>query len=179
MPLLDSPSSSLPHVTQQQAQRFHVEFDGDEPCPVAFESDPTVVLFFASWAYAVRFGGQHELAQAALRMQRRHKVELRPLLRYADRDVEDPADARELERVWQDPAPLAACCRAVSAAIASGDPQLAALLEGYDELAPRLEELAAMCDWAEQQRVRARLSFDLGPPPESPLPVPESDVPCE
>ena len=27
-----------------------------------------------------------------------------------------------------------------------------------------------MCDWAEQEGVRARLSFDLGPPPESNVP---------
>jgi len=157
-------------MTQQQTQRLYVEFEGDAPCPVAFAGDPTVVLFFASWAYAVRFGGQHELAQAALRMQRRHKVELRPLRRYADRDVEDPADAAELERAWQDAAPLAACCRAVTAAIGSADPQLAELLEGYEDLAPRLEELAAMCDWAAERGLRARLSFDLGPPPDSDVP---------
>ena len=162
-------------MTQPPAQRLYVEFETDAPCPVAFEADPNVVLFFASWAYAVRFGGQHELAQAALRLQRRHKVELRPLRRYADRAVEDPADQQELERAWQDAAGLAACCRAVTAAIGAGDPELAALLEGYDDLAPRLEELAAMCDWGaqqgpEQQGVRARLSFDLGPPPPSAVP---------
>ncbi len=166
-------------MTQPTSQRLYVDFESDEPCPVAFEGDPAIVLFFASWAYAVRFGGQHELAQAALRMQRRHKLVLRPLLRYADRDTEDPADAEELERVWQDPVPLAECCRAVSAAIASGDPQLAELLDGYADLAPRLEELARMCDWAEQQGVRARLSFDLGPPPASPLPFVGHTEPSE
>ncbi|MXZ47541.1 MAG: hypothetical protein F4Z08_11280 [Chloroflexi bacterium] len=145
------------------SQRLYVEFEGDEACPVAFGDDPTIVLFFASWAYSVRFGGQHELAQAAMRMQRRFKVELRPLLRYADRDVEDTADQRELDRAWQDPAPLAECCRAVTAAIAGGDEELDGLLEGYDELAPRLTELAEMCDWAAGAEARVRLSFDLRP----------------
>lgn len=145
------------------SQRLYVEFEGDEACPVAFGGDPTIVLFFASWAYSVRFGGQHELAQAAMRMQRRFKVELRPLLRYADRDVEDTADQRELDRAWQDPAPLAECCRAVTAAIAGGDEELDGLLEGYDELAPRLTELAEMCDWAAGAEARVRLSFDLRP----------------
>ncbi|MXZ63240.1 MAG: hypothetical protein F4Y98_06505 [Chloroflexi bacterium] len=144
-------------------QRLYVEFEGDEACPVAFGGDSTIVLFFASWAYSVRFGGQHELAQAAMRMQRRFKVELRPLLRYADRDVEDAADQRELDRAWQDPAPLAECCRAVTAAIAGGDEELDGLLEGYDELASRLTELAEMCDWAAGAEARVRLSFDLRP----------------
>lgn len=145
------------------SQRLYVEFEGDEACPVVFGGDPTIVLFFASWAYSVRFGGQHELAQAAMRMQRRFKVELRPLLRYADRDVEDAADQRELDRAWQDPAPLAECCRAVTAAIAGGDEELDGHLEGYDELAPRLTELAEMCDWAAAAEARVRLSFDLRP----------------
>ena len=142
-------------------QRLHVEFEGDEECPVAFGGDPTIVLFFASWAYSVRFGGQHELAQAAMRMQRRFKVELRPLLRYADRDVEDAADQRELDRAWQDAAPLAECCRAITGAIAGGDEELDGLLEGYEELAPRLTELAGMCAWAAAAESRVRLSFDL------------------
>ena len=145
-------------------QRLYVEFDAAEACPLAFEGDPAIVLYFASWAFSLRFGAQHELAQAAQRIQQRHKVELRPLLRYADRAVEDEADRRELKRVWQEPGPLAACCRAVADAIASGDEPLTALLEGYDDLAPRLGELAAMCDWAEAQGARGRLSFDLGPP---------------
>jgi hypothetical protein len=163
-------------MTQPTTQRLHVEFAADAPCPVAFEGDPTVVLFFASWAYSVRFGGQHELAKAAMRLQRRHKIELRPLLRYADRDIEDPADRQALERAWQDPAPLAECCRAITAAITSGDAELDGLLDGYEELTPRLEELAAMCDWAERQGeqgeggARVRLSFDLGPAPESDVP---------
>ena len=147
------------------AQRLYVEFGGEEACPVEFGGDPGVVLGFASWAYSVRFGGQHELARAALRLQRRHKADLGPLLRYADRDAEDEADRRALERAWQDAAPLAACCRAAAAAIASGDEELGALLDGYEDLAPRLEELAAMCEWAAAREARVRLSFDLGPPP--------------
>lgn len=147
--------------TGASSQRLHVEFDGAEACPVAFEGDPSIVLFFASWAYSVRFGGQHELARAAMRMQRRFKVELRPLLRYADRDIEDATDQREFDRAWQDAAPLAECCRTVTAAIAGGDEELDGLLAGYDDLAPRLGELAAMCEWAAAAGARVRLSFDL------------------
>ena len=143
---------------------LHVEFDADEACPVAFEGDPSVVLYFASWAFSLRFGAQHELALAARRVETLHKVALRPLLRYADRRVEDEADRRELARMWQDPAALAECCRAVAAATTAGDRQLDELLEGYEDLAPRLGELAAMCDWAAERGARVRLSFDLGAP---------------
>ncbi|MYB41322.1 MAG: hypothetical protein F4X76_03840 [Chloroflexi bacterium] len=143
---------------------LHVEFDTDEACPIAFGGDSSVVLYFASWAFSLRFGAQHELAKAASRIETLHKVALRPLLRYADRRVEDEADRRELQRMWQDPAALADCCRAVAAATTAGDRQLNELLEGYEDLAPRLGELAAMCDWAAAQDAHVRLSFDLGEP---------------
>ncbi len=141
-----------------------VEFDADEACPVAFEGDSSVVLYFASWAFSLRFGAQHELAQAASRIETLHKVALRPLLRYADRRVEDEADRRELQRMWQDPAALAECCRAVAAATTAGDRKLDELLDGYEDLAPRLGELAAMCDWGATQGAHVRLSFDFGEP---------------
>ena len=64
--------------------------------------------------------------------------------------------------MWQDPVPLADCCRAVAAAIAAGDRQLDELVEGYEDLSPRLSELAAMCDWAAARGAHVRLSFDLG-----------------
>ena len=143
------------------AQRFFVEFDTPEPCPLRFEGDPTVVLYFISWAFTIRFGGAHELAQAALHMQRVHKVDLRPLMTYADLDTEDEADRRALALAWQDPAPLAASCRAAAAALQAGDAELDALIEGYEELAPRLLELAAMCDWATERAARVRLTFRL------------------
>lgn len=143
---------------------LHVEFDAAEACPIAFGGDPSVVLYFASWAFSLRFGAQHELALAARRIETAHKVALRPLLRYADRRAEDEADRRELQRTWQDPSALAGCCRAVAAATTAGDRQLDELLDGYDDLAPRLAELAAMCDWAAGQGAHVRLSFDLGDP---------------
>ena len=43
-----------------------------------------------------------------MHMQRRHKVDLRPLLTYADRDVEDEDDQHALDHAWQEPAALAA-----------------------------------------------------------------------
>ena len=143
------------------APGLHVEFDGDEACPVAFAGDPTVVLFFISWAYTLRLGGQHELALAAMHMQRRHKVDLRPLLTYADLDVEDEDDQHALDHAWQEPAALAASARAVATALESDDAALHEYVEGYPDLAPRLRDLAAICDWGATSGHRVRLTFRL------------------
>ena len=145
-----------------RGRRFFVEFETDDACPLDFLDDPTVVLFFASWAFSVQFGAMHELARAALHIERKHRVKLRALLRYADRHIEDEADRRELERAWQPAVELAENCRAVATALESGDAALAELVAGYETLAPRLRELAAMCDWAASRNARVRLSFDLG-----------------
>lgn len=119
------------------------------------------MLFFASWAFSLRFGGMHELAQAAMRLERRHRIDLAPLLHYADRDAGDAAGRAELERAWQDPEPLAACCRAIAVAWESGDEELDALTLGYEGLPPRMRELASICDWAAARAARVRLTFDL------------------
>ena len=162
----------------EQGRRFFVEFDAVEQCPLDFLDDPTVVLFFASWAFSVRFGGMHELSRAAMHLERKHKLNLRPLLRYADRNVEDEADRRELERAWQPAADLAQCCRAIATALESGDPTLDELMAGYEHLAPRLRELAAMCDWGEARDLRVRLSFDLSHnEPTAPRPAPHDHGP--
>ena len=153
----------MPTLEQQVAEgrRFFVEFDAGEPCPFDFLDDPTIVLFFASWAFSVRFGAQHELAQAALHLERKHKLKLLPLMRYADRHVEDEADRRELERCWQPAEELRLNCLAVVAALESGDERLNELTAGYEHLVPRLRELAKMCEWATPRGARVRLSFDL------------------
>lgn len=142
-------------------QRFFVEFETNEGCPFAFQNDPTVVLFFVSWAFSAQYGGQHELARAAGILRERHGVDLQPLLRYADRNVESRADQLELERSWQPAVELAACARAVAAGWEHPDEALAPLIAGYEHLAARLRELAAMCDWGASRNARVRMSFDL------------------
>ena len=149
-------------MTQQtDRQRFFVEFDTDEECPLRFLDDPTIVLFFCSWAFSARFGGTHELAQAAQYLQQKQRLDLKPLLRYADRNVENESDRREMERSWQPAPELAAAARAVAEAWEHPDERLAPLVEGYEHLAPRLRELAAMCDWGASRGARVRMTFDL------------------
>jgi hypothetical protein len=154
----------MPTLEAQRAagRRFFIETDAAEPCPLDFLDNPDIVLFFASWAYTVQFGGMHELAQAALHLQRRHKVQMRPMLRYADRNIEDAADAQELERAWQPAGDLAMCCRAIVGALDAGDEKLNQLVLGYEHLRPRLVELAAIADWAASREARIRMSFDMG-----------------
>lgn len=159
---MTTPSSEAP-------QRFFVEFDPAPAAgetPPAFTQDPVIVLFFQSWAYSLDFGGTHELAQAAQVLKTKRKIDLKPLLKYADRDVETPNDQRELDRSWQPAAELAACARAVAEAWATPDDTLAPLIAGYEHLAPRLLELAAMCDWAAHANpeARVRMSFLLETP---------------
>ena len=90
-------------MTSEMPQRFFVEFDPapDEACPVVFADDPVIILFFQSWAYSLEFGGTHELAQAAQYLKTKRKIDLRPLFKYADRDIETPNDQREMDRSWQ------------------------------------------------------------------------------
>ena len=156
-------------MTSEMPQRFFVEFDPapDEACPVAFADDPVIILFFQSWAYSLDLGGTHELAQAAQYPKTKRKADLKPLLKYADREIETPNDQRELDRSWQPAADLAACARAVAAEWAAPDDTLAPLIEGYAHLAPRLLELASMCEWSVTHTpadARVRMSFLLDTP---------------
>ena len=58
--------------------------------------------------------------------------------------------------------------RAVAEAWTAPDDTLAPLIQGYAHLAPRLLELAAMCDWAVERvapdQARVRMSFLLETP---------------
>ncbi len=151
---------------QPWSERFFVEFSPelDPPSPVQFTDDPVIVLFFISWAYSAEMGGTHELAQAASHLRRQLKVDLKPVYRYADRNIDTPQDRMELERSWQPAADLARCASEVAAHWERPDATLTSLIRGYEHLAPRLRELASMCEWAVQQHgaeAKVRMSFDL------------------
>src|SRR3990170_8436003 len=90
----------------------------DPPGDESLAGDTAPLVYFLSFAFAARYGAQHELTKASLLLRGgEHKIDLKPLLTFADRDADDPADQRELERVWQDAGPLAECCRRVVQAI--------------------------------------------------------------
>lgn len=140
---------------------FFFETDADEPCPIAFRAAPDVLVYFLSLAFSTRYGSQHPLSLLALYLRGEYKVNLGPLTTFADRDVEVEADQVELDRVWQDAAPLAASIQATLTAIGGDDERIPQLLAGAPDLAPRLEDLLLMTEWAAERGARVRMTFEL------------------
>lgn len=133
----------------------------DRPAPVTLP-DSADLVYFLSFAYATRYGSQHELSRAALRLRGGpYKIDLRPLTTFADRDAEDEADRRDLERAWQDAAPLAETCRRVVAALDSGDETLSGLTAEFPALRGQLARLGEVAAEAAARAARIRLTFAL------------------
>ena len=142
--------------------RIVLDFDPPRPNAPAFAADTSDLVYFLSWAFSGRYyGGNHEMSIAALVLRGEFKVDLSPLLRFADRKVEMEADAEELERAWQDAAPLSECCEAVVRALDSDDKRLAELREEYPGLKANIGELGRIAAWAVAQNARIRVTFDL------------------
>ena len=142
--------------------RLYFETDNPEPCPIDFGGPSDVLVYFLSLAFSTRYGSVHPLSQLALLLRGGdYKIDMAPLTTFADRDVEVEADQRELDRVWQDGAKLAATLRAVNAALGGGDARIAELTADTPDLRPRLADLQRMAEWAGARGARARLSFDL------------------
>src|SRR3972149_3014726 len=100
--------------------RIVLDFDPAQDDAPGFASDTSDLVYFLSWAFSARYGANHELSLAALLLRGEFKIDLLPLLTFADRNVEEPADAEALERAWQDAAPLAEGCEQGAAARAGG-----------------------------------------------------------
>ena len=140
---------------------LYVETDAGEACPIAFGGAADVLVHFLSFAFATRYGAQHEFSKLALLLRGEHKIDLTPLLTFADRNVEEDADAAELERVWQDAAPLAETLRRVVDALRGRDARVAALTADAPDLIDRLDDLRRMAEWASARGARVRLTFEL------------------
>lgn len=141
--------------------RFYFETDPVEPCPIEFGGADDVLVYFLSLAFVTRYGSLHPLSQLALLLRGEMKINLTPLTTFADRNVEEEADQVELDRVWQDAAPLAATLGAVTSALASGDDRIARLTEDFPDLRARLEDLRRMAEWAAEREARVRMTFEL------------------
>ncbi|HEY4685209.1 MAG TPA: hypothetical protein VII57_04100 [Dehalococcoidia bacterium] len=141
--------------------RIVLDFDPAQDDAPGFASDTSDLVYFLSWAFSARYGANHELSLAALLLRGEFKIDLLPLLTFADRNVEEPADAEALERAWQDAAPLAECCEQVAAALASGERRLAALSEEYPRLRSNIEELGRIARWAAERGARIRVTYVL------------------
>lgn len=142
--------------------RLYVETDAAEDCPLDFAGPSDVLVYFLSLAFSTRYGSIHPLSQLALLLRgAEYGVDLRPLTTFADRDVEEEADRRELERVWQDAGPLAESLAKTNAALAGDDTRIAELIADTPDLRARLLDLERMAAWSAERSARVRLSFDL------------------
>ena len=137
------------------------ETDDAKPCPIAFGGPSDVLVYFLSLAFSTRYGSQHPLSQLALLLRGEMKIDLGPLTTFADRNAEEEADERELERVWQDAAPLADTLADVTRALESPDERIAQLTEDAPDLLARLCDLHQMTVWAASRGARVRLTFEL------------------
>lgn len=141
--------------------RIVLDYDPPQPDAPDFEEDTSDLVYFLSWAFSARYGGNHEMSIAALILRGEFKIDLVPLLTFADRNIEDPADAETLERSWQDAAPLAECCAKVAEALGSDEKRLSALNDEYPALRRNIEELGQRAAWAAQHESRIRVTYTL------------------
>lgn len=141
--------------------RLYFETDAEQPCPLAFGGPSDILVYFLSLAFSTRYGSTHPLSRLALLLRAERKIDLQPLTTFAGRDVEEEMDARELERAWQDAAPLAGTLRGVVDALGAGDAKIADLTAGAPGLRDRLDDLRRMAEWAAARGARVRLTFDL------------------
>ncbi len=138
-----------------------LDFDPPQPDLGAFEHDSEDLVFFLSWAYSARYGASHEMSDAALILRNELKIDLVPLLTFADRNVEEAGDAEALELAWQDAAPLAECCRRVAGGLESDDQRLTDLREEYPGLVPAIRELGRIAEAAALRGARIRVTYNL------------------
>ena len=77
--------------------RIVLDFDPPWDDAPAFAADTSDLVYFLSWAFSARYGGNHEMSVASLVLRGEFGIDLRPLLTFADREVEMEADAEMLE----------------------------------------------------------------------------------
>jgi hypothetical protein len=135
-----------------------VETTAGEECPHDFLGDSADIVYFVSFAHSERYGADHPLAKAAAVLKRQLRVNLAPLMNYADARTENAEEEAHLERLWQEAGPLAESARATAEAI-EGNPELRELTSDLPELSERLRELAAMADWAAERGAQVRLTY--------------------
>lgn len=137
-----------------------VETTAGEVPPFDFLGDSSDVVYFISFAHTERYGAHHPLAKAAAVLKRTLRVNMAPLLAFADARTEDAEDEALLERIWQDAGPLAESARAVAAAV-EAIPELRELTAEFPELPDRLRELADIAEWAAGRGAQIRLTYVL------------------
>lgn len=147
-------------MTSPQPTTLIVETTAGEECPVEFLGDSADIVYFISMAHSERYGADHPLAKAAALLKRRLRLNMAPLLNFADARVESSEEERLLEKLWQEAGPLAQAAREVAEAI-SGTPELREMTAKFPELPERLRELSDMAAWAAERGAQVRLTYVL------------------
>jgi hypothetical protein len=141
--------------------RIFIDYDPPEAGAPQLMGDTSDLVYFLSFAFSQRYGASHEMSIAALALRGEFKINTAPLLTFADRNIEEPADEETLERAWQDAIGLAECCRAVAAALGSDDKRMTALRDDYPRLQDLVGELGECAAWAATGGLRIRVTYDL------------------
>jgi hypothetical protein len=136
-----------------------VETTAGDP-PMEFMGPSSDIVYFLSMSHSERYGASHELARAGFAVKRRLRINMNPLLNFGDAAPDDAGEAAMLERLWQDPRPVAEAATAVADAM-ENDAELKELTSGFPELPERLRELAEMAAWASGQGALIRLTYAL------------------
>jgi hypothetical protein len=147
-----------PISAQASPTTLIVETTADEPCPVDFLGDTADIVYFISMAHTERYGADHPLAKAAAILKRRLRVNMAPLLKFADARTDDAAEEQMLESLWQEAGPLAQAARSVAEAI-EGTAELRELTAAFPELPERLRELSDIAAWARERGAKVRLTY--------------------
>jgi glycine/D-amino acid oxidase-like deaminating enzyme len=142
-----------------QCMELVVETTDPEPHP-GFAAPPVDLLTFLTFGASERYGALHPLSGVANILRRKHNVDLLPLFTFGDAVPDDDEDVRELERIWQDPTPLAACCATVIETVRA-TPRLQELSKGFPNLLPQLAELQRIAEWAGARDARIRITYRL------------------
>ena len=135
-----------------------VETTADEPCPIDFLGDTSDIVYFISMAHTERYGADHPLARAAAILKRTLRVNMAPLLKFADARTDNAAEEEMIEALWQNATPLTETARTVAEAI-EGTAELRELTSSFPELPERLKELAGIAAWAADRGARVRLTY--------------------
>ena len=127
---------------------------------MTFSGETAPLVYFLSFAFAARYGAQHELALATALLRDKHKIDLKPVLTFADSAAEVEADRQELARLWQDAGPIAECSRRIVEAI-DADPAIQEQLAALPALRDRIDELGRIASWAAEGGRRVRLTYTI------------------
>ncbi len=140
--------------------RLTVEVEGEGETG-GLPGEGAALVAFMSFAAVRGFGARHPLIALSERVSD-FGVRLGPLTTFYERRPEDSEDEANLERAWQEAAPLAASLAALVAALAE-DERAAVFVRraGAETLAAEAAALRDIAERAGRAKRRVRLTYDL------------------